>query len=80
LVTYSLSAAALNSISSTNDDLPLPDTPVTHVNFPSGNLTSIFFRLLAAHPFISITFPLPFLLTLGTSIRSLPDKYFPVKL
>ena len=35
----------LNSISPTKVDLPLPLTPVTTQKVPSGNETSIFFKL-----------------------------------
>ena len=59
---------------------PLPDTPVTQVNVPSGNLTLIFFKLFSLAPFSSKNFPVPFLLFLGTSIHSLPLKYLPVRL
>ena len=44
---------ALNRTSLTSVDLPEPLTPVTAVSTPSGTLTSIDFRLLAAAPRIS---------------------------
>ena len=37
-------------MSSTKVDLPLPETPVTHVRQPRGNETSIFFRLFSLAP------------------------------
>jgi len=38
--------AAPNKVSLIRVDFPLPETPVTLMNFPSGNLTLTFFRLL----------------------------------
>ena len=53
-----------------------PDTPVTQLNTPSGNLTLIFFKLFSVAPCISITFDFrAFLLFLGTGIFFLPLKY-----
>ena len=42
---YNLLAIVLQRISLTRVLLPLPETPVTHINFPKGNLTFIFFKL-----------------------------------
>ena len=57
---------------------PEPETPVTQMNSPSGNLTLIFFKLCSFAPTTSIDLPLDFLLFLGTGICFLPDKYWPV--
>jgi len=46
-------ATALNRTSLTSVDLPDPDTPVTHVNTPSGTWTSISRRLCWLAPMIS---------------------------
>ena len=59
-------------------DFPEPETPVTHVNTPSGILTFIFFKLFSSAPIISIDFPFDFLLFFGTKIFLLPLKYCPV--
>ena len=77
---YKLFETSLYKISLTSVLLPLPDTPVTHMNLPSGNLTLTFFKLFSLAPTISKYFLLPFLLFLGTSILSSPVKYLPVKL
>jgi hypothetical protein len=47
---FSWVATARNSVSLTSVDLPEPDTPVTHVNSPSGNSAVTFFKLLAVAP------------------------------
>ncbi len=39
--------------------LPLPLTPVTQTNLPSGKATSIFFRLFSRAPRTTISRPLP---------------------
>ena len=75
---YTFRIKALYKISLTSVDLPLPDTPVTHTNLPSGNLTLIFFKLCSFAPLTSINNPFPFLLVLGTSTFNSPRKYFPV--
>ena len=49
----------LPSISFTRVDLPLPDTPVTQINLPSGNSTDIFFRLFSLQPVSLIDLPFP---------------------
>jgi hypothetical protein len=76
-VMYNSDAIALYNISLTKEDLPLPDTPVTQVNVPNGNLALIFFRLFCSHPISSTNLPLPFLLAFGISIFSFPLKYLP---
>src|SRR5690349_18424343 len=43
-------ASALKTISLTSVDLPEPDTPVTVMNFPTGNSTSIALRLCCEAP------------------------------
>ena len=43
----------LYSTSFTNVLFPEPETPVTHVNTPSGNFTFIFLRLFSVAPTIS---------------------------
>ena len=62
----------------TKVDFPLPETPVTQMNFPNGNFTLIFFKLFSLAPLISINRPFPFRCFLGTGIEYSPDKYFPV--
>lgn len=54
---------------------PEPETPVTQVNSPSGNLTFIPFRLFCVAFIISIAFLVCFLLCFGTKIFFLPLKY-----
>ena len=44
----------LHSISFTSVLLPLPLTPVTHMNLPNGNSTLIFFRLFSLAPLTTI--------------------------
>ncbi len=43
-------ASALKTISFTSVDLPEPETPVTQMNLPTGNSTSISFRLCCVAP------------------------------
>ena len=43
-------------VSKANEDLPDPETPVMATNLPCGIFTSMFFRLLALAPLISIYF------------------------
>ena len=38
-------------------DLPLPETPVTHVNVPTGIFKFTFFKLFPLAPLISIKRP-----------------------
>ena len=49
-------AIVLYNTSFTNVDFPEPDTPVTQLNTPNGNLTLIFFKLFSCAPSTSITF------------------------
>ena len=66
----------LYKISFTNVLFPEPETPVTQLNTPNGNLTLIFFKLCSVAPFTSIDLPFTtFLLFLGTAICFLPLKY-----
>ena len=46
-------------------DFPLPLTPVTQINFPKGNSTVTFFKLLPVAPLITNFFPFPFLRSFG---------------
>ena len=46
-------------MSCTSVDLPDPLTPVTHVNVPSGNDTSMFFRLCGDAPVTRSRWPVP---------------------
>lgn len=79
LALFSSFAIVLYSTSLTKVDFPEPETPVTQLNTPRGNLTLIFFRLFSVAPCTSITFVFVcFLLFLGTSIFFLPLKYCPV--
>ena len=55
-----------------SDDLPPPETPVTHISFPSGNSTSTFLRLLPRAPNSFRDCPLPARRCFGTEISSLP--------
>ena len=56
-------------------DLPLPETPVTHVNVPTGIFKLTFFKLLPLAPLISIKRPfLAVLLFLGIGINFFPDR------
>ncbi len=70
-------AKSLQSISLIKVLFPLPETPVTHTNNPRGIFTSIFFRLNCFAPLIMIKVLLCFR-TLGISILSFRDRYFPV--
>ena len=67
-----------NKISFTNVLLPDPDSPVTAVITPKGNLTFIFFKLCSLAPLISINIPLPFLRFSGNGIYFSPLRYCPV--
>ena len=71
-------AIDLYSTSLTSVLFPEPDTPVTHINCPSGNLTLTFFKLCSVAPFTSIDLPFDFLLLAGTLICFLRLKYWPV--
>src|SRR3972149_8391461 len=68
-------------ISLTKDDLPDPETPETHTNFPSGIETSICFRLCSRAPFTTKYFvsPFSFCFPVGrTAIFLFPERYSPV--
>ena len=60
-------------MSSTSVDLPEPETPVTTTNKPSGNATSMFFRLLARAPMTLMALPFGERRTFGTGMRALPE-------
>ena len=65
-------------MSLTSVDLPEPLTPVTAVNTPSGIVTSMFFRLFARAPRITMS---PFRegrRARGVSMASSPRRYAPV--
>ena len=65
---------ALYNVCKIKVDLPLPETPVTHVNVPTGIFKWTFFKLLPVAPLISINLPfLAVLLFLGTGINFFPD-------
>ena len=66
---------AFDRISETRVDFPLPDTPVTEINFPNGNSAVKFFRLFSFAPRTTIFSLLPFLLFLGYGTICFPDKY-----
>ena len=61
-----------------NEDFPDPDTPVIHVNRPTGISTETFFKLFSKASIIFIFSSFIFNLFLGTLIFLLPDKYFAV--
>ena len=66
---------ALYKVCKTKVDLPLPDTPVTHVNVPVGIFRFAFWRLFPVAPKISKYLPFfAVLLFLGKCIYFLPDK------
>ena len=66
-------------VSLIRDDFPLPETPVIQINFPKGNFTFIFFRLLAfAFDNVKNFCLFSFLLLLGTGIFNFPERYLPV--
>ena len=52
-------ASAGYSVLVINDDLPEPETPVTHTSMPSGISTSMFFRLFSRAPTMRTRLPLP---------------------
>lgn len=68
-----LLARCLYKISLTRELFPEPDTPVTQVITPSGNFTSIFFKLFCLAPSTSI-YPVGVLRSSGTGILILPLK------
>ncbi len=64
LLRYNEWLSALYKVSITSVLFPDPDTPVTHVNTPIGNSTSIFFKLCSDAPLIEMD-PLAFLRFVG---------------
>ena len=65
----------------TREDLPPPETPVTHVKVPRGMSTVTFFRLLAVAPLMVIFLPIcPGLRVLGRGILRSPRMYWAVML
>ena len=58
--------------------LPLPDTPVTATNVPSGTRRFTFFRLCSRAPITSSVFPLPRRRRFGTGTDRSPRRYAPV--
>ena len=75
LFLLSIKLKALYKVCKIRVDFPLPETPVTHVNVPTGIFRLTFFKLLPLAPLISIN--LPFfadLLFLGIGIYFLPDR------
>ena len=77
---FSAAESFLLMISLTSDDLPEPDTPVTHVSVPSGMLTSTLRRLFSRQPNTRRKFPFPARRCAGTAMRRLPERYWPVML
>ena len=73
-----LCCTAFMNTSLTSVDFPEPETPVTRMSFPSGNLTLICFRLFSEAPITSTFFPVPLRLVSGTLMTFLPDRYCPV--
>ena len=67
----------LSKMSLIKVDFPLPETPVTSVNLDKGIATVIFLSYFLA-PIITISFPIPLRLLVGTSILYSPVKYLPV--
>ena len=70
---------ALYNVCRTSVDLPLPETPVTHVKLPRGIFRLTLSKLFPVAPVISRN--LPFfanLLLVGMLIFSLLERYFPV--
>ena len=64
-------------MSFTRVDFPEPDTPVTTVSNPTGNGTSMFFRLLARAPRTVSNFPLAARRLAGTGMLNSPERYLP---
>jgi hypothetical protein len=61
-------------------DLPPPDTPVMHVNVPSGISADTRLRLLPRAPVTFSALPLPGRRFAGTCICRIPTRYCPVTL
>src|SRR5699024_11769988 len=70
---YKRLASDLYKISFTSVLFPEPDTPVTTVNNPIGNLAEMFCKLFSVAPTISICFPF-FLCSAGIGINLFPFK------
>src|SRR3954453_1722620 len=70
-------ASALKTISFTRVDLPEPETPVTQMNLPTGNATSISFRLCCTAP-LTRKVPRSSSRLSGTAIERLPARNCPV--
>ena len=58
-----------------SEDLPLPDTPVTQMSFPSGISTSMFLRLFSCAPRIQMLRPFPSRRVSGRGMRFFPLRY-----
>ena len=75
LLLFKVKFKALNKVCKIRVDLPLPDTPVTHIKVPNGILKLIFFKLLPEAPEISKNLPFfAVLLIFGTGMLFFPDK------
>ena len=70
-------AVALKTISFTSVDLPEPETPVTQTSLPTGNSTSIPFRLCIAAP-RTVKWPRSSSRRGGTAIWRAPERNWPV--
>ena len=77
---FSSTPSFLYSTSLTSELLPLPLTPVTQMNMPSGKVTSMFFRLFSRAPRTVRNLPFPSRRCAGSSMRFLPLRYWPVRL
>ena len=77
-VPWSLRAIAFCKMSVTSVLFPLPETPVTAMNRPSGNSTSSPFRLCSRAPFTTMLFPLPFRRVVGIFTARSPRMNAPV--
>ena len=74
---FSRFARSRYRISFTRELFPEPDTPVTQVNTPIGNFTSMFFRLFSRAP-RTVIHPEGIRLSDGMGICSSPERYLPV--
>ena len=70
--------AVLKRVSIVKVDLPPPETPVTHTNFPNGKSAVIFFKLFPVALTTEIFLPFPLLRSFGIGIFNFPLKYLPV--
>jgi len=57
LLLFKVRFKALYKVCNINVDLPLPDTPVTHVKVPNGIFKLTFFKLFPVAPLISRNLP-----------------------